>query len=116
MFRGTNIDKLVLFQLIFEDTNKKQQGKNSVFSSEDFKVAYEKKLQKNKGFMYSRGTVGDWKFIHIQPQNPFPWMDLQAIAYREFKDCLSQVFINEENRVHPDHFVIWYNHNFQSMV
>lgn len=93
-----------------------QQISNDMPSRDDFKVAYEKKLQKNKGFLYSRGTIGDWKFIHILTKNPFPWMDLQAIAYREFKDCLTQVFINEETRVHPDHFVIWYNPKIQSMV
>lgn len=93
-----------------------QQADDDIPCSDDFRIAYEKKLQKNKGFTYGRGTIGDWKFIHILTKNPFPWLDLQAIAYREFKDCLTQVFINEETRVHPDHFVIWYNPNFQSMV
>lgn len=81
-----------------------------------FEKAYAKKLQKNKGFTYSRGTIGNWKFIHVYTKNPFPWMDLQAIAIREFgKNSITRVFFNEETQKHPCHFVIWDNPNLTKL-
>ncbi|MGN1297485.1 MAG: hypothetical protein ACI4VH_03525 [Clostridia bacterium] len=76
------------------------------------KEAYSKKMQKNRGMFYSRGTIGEWKFIHIYVKNPFPWEILQKVAYKEFGTNLVQVFFNQETKKeHPKEFVIWYHPN-----
>ena len=72
-----------------------------------FKEAYEKKMQKNKGVLFSRGTIGEWKFAHIQTNHPFPWMVLQAVAKREFGLKPVHVFFNGETKEHPKDFIIW---------
>lgn len=73
-----------------------------------FKEAYEKKMQKNKGMLFCRGTIGEWKFVRIQTKNPFPWMVLQAISKREFGNKPVHVFFNVETKEHPQDFIIWY--------
>lgn len=82
----------------------------------DFEKAYSKKTQKNKSFTYSRGSIDNWKFIHVYTKNPFPWTELQAIAFREFGDTFVQVIMNEETRKYPDHYIIWYNPDYQQLV
>lgn len=69
--------------------------------------AYARKTQKNKGYVYCRGQIDGWKFVHVQTKDLFPWVILQKIADREFGNSLVQVFFNQETKEHPNEYVIW---------
>lgn len=70
--------------------------------------AYKKKVRKNKGFFYSRGTIGSWKFIHISLPGTEPWILLKEIADREFKKSKSVFLLfNEETKKHPYEYILW---------
>lgn len=81
-----------------------------------FEEAYNKKMQKNKGLFYSRGTIGEWKFIHILIKDVFPWAVIQKIADKEFKNNLVQIFFNAKTKEHPNEFIIWYNPKAKHLV
>ena len=69
--------------------------------------AYSKKVQKNKGYTYARGNVGENRYIHVQVKECFPWETLKIIAKREFGNRLVSVFFNEETKKHPNEYIIW---------
>ena len=70
--------------------------------------AYNKKVQKNKGYLYSRGTIGEWSFIHFQTKEPFPWETLKIISHKEFgTEADIEVFFNYETKKHPADYIIW---------
>lgn len=80
------------------------------------KEAYEKEVEKGKGKLYAKGTIGQWKFVHVYTKEPFPWAKLQMIADKEFGNNLVQVFFNQETREHPNEFVIWYHPNAEYLL
>lgn len=82
-----------------------------------FKEAYSKKMQKNRGMFYSRGTIGEWKFVHIHVKDPFPWEVLQKVAEKEFGGNLVQIFFNQETKEeNQEEFVIWYHPDALPMI
>lgn len=81
-----------------------------------FKEAYERKMQKNKGFFYGKGKHGEWEFVHMCTDKENPWSQLKQISKREFGNNLVQVFFNQETREHPDEFIIWYNPNSEYLL
>lgn len=82
-----------------------------------FKEAYSKKMQKNRGMFYSRGTIEEWKFVHIQVKNPFPWEVLEKVSEKEFGNNLVQIFFNEETKKeNQEEFIIWYHPNAFPMI
>lgn len=70
--------------------------------------AYNKKVQRNEGYFYSRGTIGERKFIHLQTKEPFPWETLKFISSKEFgTEAYIEVFFNYETKKHPADYIIW---------
>lgn len=69
--------------------------------------AYAKKTQKNKGLIYSRGTIGNWRFVHASVPGPEPWIVLKKIADREFKSKTVFVLFNKETEKHPYEYILW---------
>lgn len=80
------------------------------------KEAYDAKMQKNRGFYYGKGALGEWRFVHVKADRDFPWKTLQEVSEREFGQNLVQVFFNKETKEHPDEFVLWYNPIAKLMV
>ena len=97
-FKGTDFDMTSFVIHFNEYTNELP----------DFEVAFDKKVQKNKGYMYSRGSVGEWKFVHALIEDEAPWEKLKAISKREFGDNMTQVFFNNKTMGRPNEYVIWY--------
>lgn len=97
-FKGTDFDMTSFVIHFNEYTNELP----------DLQVALDKKVQKNKGYMYSRGSVGEWKFVHAHIEDESPWEKLKAISKREFGENMTQVFFNKQTMEHPNEYVIWY--------
>lgn len=70
------------------------------------KEIYSKKVQKNRGYTYTRGTIRNWRYILVQTKNPFPWTEFQLITKREFGRSNFLVFFNEETKKHPNQYVV----------
>lgn len=80
------------------------------------KVAYETEMKKDGEFVCARGSVGDWKFVHVKVDPGFPWDTLQKIAQKVFRNNLVLVFFNEETKKHSEELVLWYNPSMRPFI
>lgn len=72
-----------------------------------FEQAYGKKVQKNKGYRYCRGNIGQYRFVHLEHKNPIPWTDLEVIANKEYAKGKSCVVFSKETEKRPNEFILW---------
>lgn len=80
------------------------------------RVAYETEMKKEGEYVYGKGSIGNWKFVHIKVNPEFPWETLQNVANKVFRNNLVLVFFNEEAKKHVDELVLWYNSSLMPIL